>query len=93
MASHALQALQRWETEPSAVIGLHAAFQFEHQWLAFAVQRFAGGHFDPALADAILFYVGSVFSIELDAHIVLKHFSQVVRAAWVDGQAVRQKGA
>ena len=68
----------------SAVKRFNFAFEFDQQRLAFAVECFVGGYFDPAVRNAILFHVKTVFVVEAYANVVLKHCSHMMWAAWVD---------
>ena len=58
--------------------------------MALAVNRFAGGHFDPALADAIFLDIRTFFVVESNADVMLEHGGDVMRASRVCGQAVWQ---
>ena len=78
------------QREGLAVVSLDLSFELEQQRVAFSVQCFACRNFDPTFADAVFLYVSSFFPIEFDAHIVLKHFRQVVGAARVNGEVVGQ---
>jgi hypothetical protein len=71
----------------------HLAFEFDHQGLAFAVERFARRHFDPAFTGAVFLHIISLFAIEPDTDVVLKHSGHVKGAAWIDRQVIRQEGA
>src|SRR4051812_22511756 len=61
--------------------------------MALAVNRLAGGHFDPSFADAVLLHVLAFVVIHADADFVLEHGGYVVRAARVRGQTVWQRRA
>ena len=58
--------------------------------MALAVNRFAGGHLDPAFADAVFLDIRTFFVVESNANVMLEHGGDVMRAARVCGQAVGQ---
>jgi hypothetical protein len=67
------------------------------KWLYFsytlAVQGLAGGHLDPAFADAVFLDIRTLLVVEADANVVLEHGGDMVRAARIDRQVVGQCGA
>ena len=69
------------------------ALELDQQRLAFSIECFARWHFDPALAEAILFHVIAFFAIETNANVVLKNFRFVKGAALIVGQVFGQFGA
>ncbi len=71
---------------------LNLALQLDHQRLAFAVTRFARSNFDPAFADAVFLHVGTLLVVPANTDVALEHGGDVMRAAWVDGEAVGQGG-
>src|SRR3954463_14837182 len=71
-------------------IRLDRAVHLDCQLIAVAVLGGAGGHADPALADAIFLDVGLLDALEADADVARQNLRVVVRALWIDRQAVRQ---
>lgn len=67
-----------------AIESFDLAFNFGHQGIAFAIQRFSGGDFDPAFADAIFVNIRALFIVEADANVMFKDRSVVERAARID---------
>jgi len=74
------------------VEGFDFAFEADQQRFAFAVDFVPNGYFDPAFADAVLFYVEAFLVVEQDADVVLKNSLDVMRAARINRQAVGQGG-
>jgi len=70
----------------------HAALQFDQQRMSFAIQRLAGGHLDPAFADAIFLDVVALLAIDANADTALDQRGIVKRAARVDGEAIGKRG-
>ena len=71
---------------------LDLALQLDQQRVALAVQRLAGGHLDPAFADAVLRDVQTLLVIESNTNVMFEHGSDVKGAALVNGQVVGQRG-
>src|SRR5690606_18767336 len=69
-------------------VGFDRPLELHGHRVAAAVQRLAGDHPDPALADAVLLDVGALLAVEADADAAFQQGGVVVRAARVEGQAV-----
>jgi hypothetical protein len=74
-----------------AIKRLNLALELDHQRLTLAVPRPACGDFDPAFADAVFLNVRALLVVPADADIVLEHGGHVMRAAWVYGEAIRER--
>ena len=74
----------------SPIKRLNRALQLDQQRMPLAVNRFAGGHFDPAFADAVFLDVRTFLVVESNTNFMLEHGGDVMRAARVCGQAVGQ---
>ena len=77
----------------SPVKHFNPPFEFQQQGLAFAVQRFTGGYFDPTLADAVFLDIIALFVIKANTNVMVKNGFKVMRAARVYGQVIGQFGA
>src|SRR5262245_45549075 len=71
-----------------AEIGLDGPVQLDRQRIAVAVLGLAGGHPDPAFADAILFDIGLLDALEADADVAFQHGGVVIGAVRIVGEAV-----
>jgi hypothetical protein len=80
-------------SKKSVVKSFNLAFELDQQRVAFAVQGFAGRHFDPTFTDAVFLHIGAFFAIESNANVVLKHCRHIKRAAGINGQMVGKFGA
>src|SRR5204863_7844522 len=75
----------------SAIERFDLPLEGDEEGPALAVERLARGHLDPPFAQAVLLDVEALLAVEADADAVLEHRSEVMRAARIDRQAVRQR--
>ena len=71
---------------------LNLAVQLDGQRIAFAVNLVADGHLDPAFADAVLLNMKTLLVVEANANVMFKDRPDMMRAARISGEAVRQGG-
>src|SRR3569833_1511906 len=73
-----------------AEVRLDRAMHLDGQLIAIAVLGGAGGHANPALADAILLDIGLLGALEADADIARQDLRVVIGALRIDRQPVRE---
>src|SRR6266481_5138263 len=73
-----------------AEIRLHGAVHLDGERVAVAILGVAGGHADPAFADAIFLDIGFFRALEADADIPRQDLGVVIGTVRIDRQAVRQ---
>src|SRR5215468_3849749 len=69
-------------------IGLDRAFELDQKGVAVAVPGLAGGHPDPALADAVFLDIGLFDALEADADVARERVGVIVGAVRIVGEAV-----
>src|SRR5436309_2380321 len=71
-----------------AEIGFDRTVHLDGQRVAEAVLGIARGDADPALADAVFLDIGLFDALEANADVARQNLFIVIRAAWVDREAV-----